>query len=351
MVTDTTTLATYLVPDRHPQRDIFVCDVADAVIKDIMPQMEHPVYGLSKTPEKNTRRYEHNGHWLELRPGPKGLATIYDKDILIFCISQIMAAKKNGLPVSKHIKINCRELLTFINRGTSGRDYQALQDAIDRLDGTRIATNIQTGQIGQQFSFGLIDASMTLRHHGLDGRLIACELVLSDWVFNAISHNEVLALHPNYFRLRKPLERRVYEIARKHCGQQSDWKISLPLLLKKTGSQSPEKRFRQMVKALSKTNHLPDYYVHYEADGDMVLFNNRDTMNQKDDGAKYAGGMLQFETYSEVKNVIGRWAVVRVEQEWRKWVHEHDMAQHIKNPDKHFISFAATWYKKRGEPR
>ena len=57
---------------------------------------------------------------------------------------------------------------------------------------------------------------------------------LSDWVFNAVGQHEVLTLHRDYFRLRKPLERRMYELARKHCGKQDEWAISLDLLRKKT---------------------------------------------------------------------------------------------------------------------
>ena len=48
-VTDTTNEKfSHLLPDRHPQRELFVCDVADAVLKDIMQHMEHPFYSLSK---------------------------------------------------------------------------------------------------------------------------------------------------------------------------------------------------------------------------------------------------------------------------------------------------------------
>jgi len=71
-----------LLPERHPDEDLFICDVADAVLKDLMPQMEHPFYALSKKPETSIRRYEHNGNWIEITPSVKGLATIYDKDIL-----------------------------------------------------------------------------------------------------------------------------------------------------------------------------------------------------------------------------------------------------------------------------
>ncbi|WP_339375364.1 replication initiator protein A [Paracoccus yeei] len=101
MEPETTNRDAQLIPDRHPQHDLFICDVSDAVLKDVMQHMEHPFYSLSKKPETAVRRYEHNGHWLEITPSVKGLATIYDKDILIYCISQIMHKLKQGQPVSQ----------------------------------------------------------------------------------------------------------------------------------------------------------------------------------------------------------------------------------------------------------
>jgi len=99
-----------LIPEKYPQGDLFVCDVADAVLKDIMPQMEHPFYSLSKKPETTVRRYENGDNWLEVVPSVKGLATIYDKDILIYCISQIIAKLKAGEKVSQQVQINSADL-------------------------------------------------------------------------------------------------------------------------------------------------------------------------------------------------------------------------------------------------
>ena len=143
------------MPDRYPQHDLFICDVADAVLKDVMPQMEHPFYSLSKKPDTNIRRYEHNGNWLEITPSVKGLATIYDKDILIYCISQMMGKLKQGQPISQRIRINSQGIADFHQPGTAGKDYKAMQEAIDRLAGTRISTNIRTGDEEQYDSFGL----------------------------------------------------------------------------------------------------------------------------------------------------------------------------------------------------
>jgi len=336
-----------LLPERHPQHDLFICDVADAVLKDVMPQMEHPFYSLSKKPETSIRRYEHNGQWLQVTPSVKGLATIYDKDVLIYCISQIMAKIKAGEPVSKRIQINSHDLLVFTNRGTAGKDYEALQEAIERIRGTTISTNIRTGAEEQTDTFGLIDASSIRRKHGLDGRLLSCEITLSDWVFNAIRHNEVLTLHRDYFRLRKPIERRIYELARKHCGQQETWKASLELLLKKSGSKSTDKEFRRAVRELAETNHLPDYSVVFDDGADMVTFYNRGTMRLAAANNAWSG-FLDNRAYEDARKAAPGWDVYQLEQEWRLWLGENEIIP--QQPEKHFVKFCATWFEKRGWP-
>lgn len=344
MVTDNTNLLTPLLPDRHPQHDLFICDVADAVLKDVMQHMEHPFYSLSKKPETTVKRYRNGPNWLEITPSVKGLATIYDKDILIYCISQIMAKLKQGEQVSPRVRINSHELLIFTNRGTSGREYRSLIDALDRLEGTRIRTNIVSGDEEQIDGFGLIDASSIRRKHGLDGRLLWCEVKLSDWVFNAIRNQEVLTLHRDYFRLRKPIERRVYEIARKHCGQQRSWRITLAKLLLKTGSQSPEKRFRQMIRQLVRHDHLPDYHVTFEESDDMVVFTNRGTMAPASISDNRVP-LLKSETYELARQAAPGWDVRYLEGEWRDWIVEPP-----RDPDAAFVGFCRKCFEKRGRP-
>lgn len=325
-----------LLPDRHPQLDLFICDVADAILKDVMQHMEHPFYALSKKPETRIRRYEHSGNWLEITPSIKGLATIYDKDILIYCISQIMAKLRRGEKVSQRVRINSYELLVFTNRGTAGKDYTALSEAIDRLAGTRISTNIRTGDEEQYDNFGLIDAASVRRKNGFDGRLLWCEVKLSYWVFNAIRHNEVLTLHPDYFRLRKPLERRVYELARKHCGQQREWKISATTLLKKTGSQSKIKEFKRMLRGLEENNHLPDYEVSLEDDN--VVFVNRNTLSKRRQSTNNETLVVQEKTLDVARKVAPGYDIYALKQEWTShWVASGK--PELKSADAAFIGF------------
>src|SRR3546814_10002719 len=81
---------TPLLPVRHPNQDLFICDVLDAIPNDDMASMEHPVFSLSSKPDNRTRRSEHHGNVLEIIPSGKGLATIHDKDILLYSISPLV---------------------------------------------------------------------------------------------------------------------------------------------------------------------------------------------------------------------------------------------------------------------
>lgn len=330
-----------LLPIKH-EENLFVCDVADAVLKDIMPQMEHPFYTLSKKPDTAIRRYEHNGNWVEITPSVKGIATIYDKDVLVYCVSQLMSKLKRGEDISSpRIRITTHDLLRFTNRGSSGREYLALSEALDRLAGTRIKTNIKTGGQVQTKNFGLIDESDIVRKNNeQDGRMLWCEIKLSDWVFNAIRDGEVLTLNSDYFRLAKPLERRVYEMARKHCGVQKKWSISLALLLKKSGSQSPLKKFKQMIKDLVKFDHLPDYHVKLDEE-DMVHFYLRSTSASTMSG-KFSDTpklpILDADTYEKARQYAKGFDIYMLEKEWNEfWVDTG--CPILKNPDRAFIGF------------
>jgi hypothetical protein len=101
---------------------------------------------------------EHNGTLVTVTPSVKGRATIHDKDILIFCISQLMAAINAGREVSRTLHLTAHDLLTATRRDTSGDGYRRLRDAFERLAGTRITTNIATGGVEVTHGFGLIES-------------------------------------------------------------------------------------------------------------------------------------------------------------------------------------------------
>jgi hypothetical protein len=69
---------------------------------------------------------------------------------------------------------------------------------------------------------------------------------------------------------------RFYQLARKHCGHQPKWKISLKRLHEKSGSRATAIKFREMVKRAAATNALPDYRLSYDIEADQVIFCTKD---------------------------------------------------------------------------
>jgi len=98
---------------------------------------------------------------------------------------------------------------------------------------------------------------------------------IPSWLYRAVVSGEVLTLDRDYFRLRGGIERRLYELARKHCGKQAKWKIGMQSLHKKTGSQSPMKAFKHQVLKLVESDHIPEYSMTFNQKDDQLSFYNR----------------------------------------------------------------------------
>jgi plasmid replication initiation protein len=265
-----------LAPIRHRQQDFFLAQIFDAPLKDDQATMEHPMFSLSKTPDLKIRVYEHNGNTVTITPSAAGLATIWDKDILLFTISCLVEAQNRGLPIGRSVRLRARDLLVYCNRGTSGAEYDALVKAFERLAGTRIKTDITTGKKRARQGFGLVESWSIVERTTTSNRMASIELTLSEWLYNAIVATEVLTLSRDYFRLRKGLERRMYELARKHCGLQAKFTIGLETLLKKSGAMCSVREFRRQIREIVAGDALPDYGITFDSEKDLITLWTRD---------------------------------------------------------------------------
>lgn len=326
-----------------------MCDVADAVLKDDTASMEHPFFALTTQKDTRVRRYENGASWVEVVPSVKGLATIFDKDILIFATSQLVAAKNEGRPVSQEIVIRARDLLVFSNRHTGGHNYELLEEALERLSGTRVRTNVSAGGQKTETFFGLVDAAEVVRDEQ-SGRVTKLYIKLSDFLFRAIQSKEVLTLAPEYFRLRKAIERRVYEIARKHCGAQPDWTINLALLQTKVGSADTLRAFRLSMRELAERDHLPDYKIEV-GEEDKVRFINRRTVKRVED--KTARVVLSADAYHDARQLAPGWDIYVLEQKWRAWMADRleEGMEAPRDADAAFCGFCRKFFERNGEPR
>ena len=290
--------------------DFFVCDFFGVSPKHDLASMEHPLFSLATRPDRRILNYRHNDVEVTVTPSVRGRATIFDADILIFCISQLMAGLNAGRRISRTLTLTAHDLLLATGRETSGDSYRRLKEAFERLAGTRITTNIVTGERETTAGFGLIEAWEIVRTTRA-GRMVSVQVTLSNWIYQAVLNRSVLTLNRDYFGLRKPLERRLYELARKHCGNQRQWRVSVEVLLKKSGSTSPRRVFRAMVREIIRAGSMPDYRLEEEP-GDMIAVTRRDIVVEEGRGLQ-----LRPETLDKARALAPGADIYALEAEWR----------------------------------
>mgnify|MGYP002381527590 CR=1 FL=1 len=348
-----------LLPERHPVRDFFVLDTMDVVPRSDLATMEHPIFSLSTHADTKRISYENGGVRVEIIPSAIGLPTVFDKDILIYCISKLIAMRDAGVPIGPCVRLTTHDMLVDTNRPTNNLGYERLLPALNRLRGVVINTTIATGGLMTTRGFGLIDDFEYNRKGSMFAeRLKHLEVRLSDWLFRAIAAAEVLPISRDYFRLRAPVDRRIYEVARKHCGRQASWRIGLELLQRKVGSTQAGKFFSRHLRKLILSNHLPDYAVTLE--GSQAVFYRRDdgkTARQQSGAPspvattsdRPAGQALERrlvrvsqEAVDQLSTIAPGWDRYGLESLYCEWAAELEVAR---SEDARFLAWARSYTK------
>lgn len=340
---------TPFLPERHPVRDFFLLDTLDVVPRADMASMEHPIFSLATTADRNRISYENNGVRVEIIPSSIGLPTVFDKDILIYCISKLVHMRNEGREIGPCVRLTTHDMLVETNRPTNNLGYERLLPALNRLRGVVINTTIQTGKQMTTRGFGLIDEFEYNRKGSMfSERLRYLEIRLSDWMFRAVEAAEVLPISRQYFRLRRPIDRRLYELARKHCGRQASWKIGTDLLQKKCGSRQKAKHFAAHLREVVKTNHLPEYTI--ALDEGRVTFHRRNEARVKSEPVALPTGrqsqpkQISLAALDKVREVAPGWDRYMLEARYLEWMADKDPAR---NEDARFLSWAQNFTKGR----
>lgn len=249
------------------QVDLFLDSLIGVPLKDDRALMEFPFFSLQKQPRMEPLIYEDGRTQIRIEPGPKGLATIWDKDVLLYVVSLLNERIERGMAVEHTVKFSAHDLLKVTGRGTGKRSYELLLDALYRLRSTNIVTSIESADERDRRGFGWIETWRVVERKTQSGRKImaAIEITLNDWMFRAlVKERRVLTINPAYFDLDGGLERRIYELARKHLGDQPYWKIGLEKLAKKVGTSRDLRRFKHDFNKIVEGDRLPDYQLSIE---------------------------------------------------------------------------------------
>lgn len=249
----------------HPIHDVFIEGLVDYSPKDSSELMERPFCSLATRKRIQPLIYHSpDGKvWVRILPHPEfGMATIWDFDILIYLITRVMQQREPGSNrLDGLVRCTPHQILKAVGRGTSGREYIGLTDALNRLRNTAVETNIRATKKLEVVRFSWISE---FKGTGTDpdSQLSSLSIRLPDWLLEGIQQGHVLTLDRSYFNLRGGLEKAVYRIARKHAGSQPHgFTIRLSVLREKLGSDMQEKHFRGAIKKLVASQSLPRYAI------------------------------------------------------------------------------------------
>lgn len=256
---------TQAIKKRVPEQfDLFLPYLADMPLRDQREMMERPFFSLAK--RKRSKPIEYTAPdgklWVHVSANPDyGMATIWDADILIYCASQLADMSRRGVnDVPRKLHIMPYDLLRAIGRPTTGRAYELLGQALDRLVSTTIKTNIRA-ENRREATFSWLDGWTQLVDEKTE-RSRGMTLELSNWFWEGVMmKGGVLSIDRAYFDITGGRERWLYRVARKHAGGagQAGFAISMPVLFEKSGAEGEYRRFKFEILKLAEKNVLPGY--------------------------------------------------------------------------------------------
>ena len=237
-------------------------------VKGERASMAYPFFALSKGRRMTPLLYQDSNVAIEIRPSSTGLATIYDKEILLYVASLMVEKMNEGGEPGQEFTFTAHDFLRVTGSNRSARSYERISQALERLQGTQVRTNIEAGGEGEDGFFSWVSEAKVQYYRTGNGkkRLKAITIRLCDWLYRAIKKDtRILTYDQRYFSL-SPVARRLYELARSHCGYQERFVIGLEKLRKKVGSEDTLAKFKHQLTKIAENDLLPEYSIELAID-------------------------------------------------------------------------------------
>lgn len=251
------------------QFDLFLPYLADLPLRDQREMMERPFFSLAKSKRVKPIDYRSpDGKlWVHVSGNPDyGMATIWDADILIYCASMLADMARRGVnDVPRRLHLMPYDLLRAIGRQPTGRAYELLGQALDRLVSTTVKTNIRA-ENRREATFSWLDGWTQLVDEKTE-RSRGMTIELSSWFWEGVMMTGgVLSIDRAYFNISGGRERWLYKVARKHAGGagEAGFAISMPTLFEKSGAEGQYRRFKFEIAKIAERDELPGYALSIE---------------------------------------------------------------------------------------
>jgi hypothetical protein len=234
-------------------------------------------FALSKEHTTELPVYDDGRVRIEVVGTKHGVATMLDKDVLVYAIGLLQDRVARGEAPSRTVSFRAADFFVRTGRTVCGTAYDWLEQSLDRLKGTVVKTNMEVGDDESQQDGGgsertgrrrgrtkgfswISDYEFGYVTEGSDGEKQISSIVveLHEWVYKLLTNNgKILDYSNGYFDLSL-LGRRLYELARAHATAQApSFRINLERLRLLAGSSAELKEFRRMLQKTAGQNGLP----------------------------------------------------------------------------------------------
>lgn len=257
------------------QLDMLTVSAFEPPLRDNRDVMEFPFLSLQKGRTKAIKFQGNNASLSVHSPAEFGIATIWDWDLIIFAASHLNDAIENNSTAAPRIKFAPHDALRQMRRGTSGRHYRELAQAIRRLRVTTVITNIRFDDgAGEEQPFSWLSSYRIPKRYtsavmtpeqpeGDPDPSRPWEIELPPWLYKAVlRQREILAVHPDYFDLTGGIERWLYRLARKAVPDKADFpgiSFRMETLFERSGLTGRLRWFRGKLEEIAAGQTLPEY--------------------------------------------------------------------------------------------
>ena len=278
-------------PAGDAQRDLFTPPMWDISTRDSRSMMDVAVFRLSKRDKRpgETIHYALADGYIEVKAGPDGMASVWDYDIILMAISYLTEAMNRyrdgrGEKPTRLLRPSVMEILKFCRRPSGGRQYEELENALDRLKNTSLKiVRTRKGRNGRVIRMaegeGLLSNYRVLSY-AENGVVASVEMEIPSWIYREVveaQQPEILTVHPDYFLIEPGIGRYLYRLARRVAGRgRARW--SFKLIYERSGSTGTFKEFCRMLRKQIQINDLPEYVLTEEPGktGPMLVIMNRE---------------------------------------------------------------------------
>ena len=184
-----------------------------------------------------------------------GIATINDKEILVYICSIASQKLARGELVSQKFRFTAHDFFSVTGKTPGGKTYQYFASALERLQGTQIKTNIVTGGRRERTWFSWLKSARMETAVWSNGQeaMKAIEVELCDWLWRAIVDDKATLMSSDAYFYLPPLERKLYEVGYAECADHVTAAIPLDELRRRMGVTTDLRHFRHnLAKTIAK---------------------------------------------------------------------------------------------------